>query len=123
MASTAIDADSIGPQVSLADVELPEALGNRMQRLFGTDEPVTTAAEWIDRTDEAIELKRGRPPTVADLCDTTDGDHAFESADDEFYQEYMCVLDPIAYAFITDTPGTVHTVTAVERTPIEAGEA
>lgn len=119
MSTNTIDADRIGPQIDLEAIELPNDVAQRMQRLFGADDPVTNGAEWIEHTKEAIELKRDRPVGVEDLCDTEDGDHAFESVDGEFYEEYMCVLDPIAYAFITDTPGTVHTVTALHETPIE----
>lgn len=117
MAPTPIDPDRIGPQIDLGDVSIPADVGQQLQTLYGTDRRPATAADWVARTRDAIELTRNRTPTVEDLCTTEDGAHAFAAASGAFRQEYVCVLDPIAYPYVTDTPGTITTMTAVREAP------
>lgn len=117
MSTNPIDADRIGPTVDLESISIPDDVGRQMQTLYGAEEPPTTAAEWAAQIGDAIEKTMDRTPTVADLCTTDHGDHAFEPADDADgeRQEYVCTLDPIAYPYITETPGTITSTTAVRR--------
>jgi len=119
MSTTDLDPDRIGPQVSLADVPLPARIGERLQTLYGTDDPPGDAAAWIDATRAGVEAARGRSPTVADLCTTSDGRHRFEDRRGDHAQAYVCVLDPLAYPFLTDTPGTIESTTPVREAQIQ----
>lgn len=105
------ESDRIGPQLPLTDVELPPALDERFQTLYGTDDPPADGAEWVAQMRATIAARRDRQPTVADLCTTPDGDHPFVGAADE--QTYRCVLDPLAYPFLTGETGTVRSTTPV----------
>lgn len=109
------DTGRIGPQLSLADVDVPPAVGEQFATLYGTSEPPANAADWALAMRAVIETEREREPTVDDLCTATDGDHAFESADavEPVSQSYLCVLDPLIYPFLTGTPGAVTSTTPV----------
>lgn len=110
------DIDSIGPQISLDSVHLPLAVGDGFARLYESDNPPATAADWIALVSSAIERERGRRPTVEDLCTTDDGDHAFVG--DTERQTYICVLDPLVYPFLTGEPGTIESTTRVRGTEV-----
>ena len=118
MSTNEIDADGIGPRIDLADVAIPADVGRRLQTLYGSDEPPDSAAEWVSQMRAAIDREYDRTPTVEDLCTTDDGAHAFRSATGDHRQEYVCVLDPIAYPYLTDTPGTITSVTPVRDTEV-----
>ncbi|WP_123536308.1 organomercurial lyase [Halosimplex salinum] len=109
--------DSIGPKLSLADVVLPPAVGDGFAGLYGSAERPETAAEWVADMRGAIEREYDRTPTVDDLCTVEDGDHAFVGADGA--QTYICVLDPLAYPFLTGETGTVRSTTPVRGTEVE----
>lgn len=113
MSDAQLDAASIGPTIDPADVALPDDVAARLQTLYGTDEPPRDAAAWIEATRAGIEAVRGREPTLDDLCTASDGRHVFEAAAGEERQAYVCVLDPIGYPFLTDTPGTIRSLTPV----------
>ncbi|QLH84633.1 organomercurial lyase [Halosimplex pelagicum] len=95
---------------SVDETPLPPAVGEAFGQLYGTDAPATVG-EWIETMRAAIEDERGRAPTVADLCATDDGDHAFVGAERE--QTYICVLDPLVYPYLTGERGTVRSTTPV----------
>jgi hypothetical protein len=111
MSSRTRTEDRIGPKLSLADVNLPPALGERFRRLYGSDEVPANGREWIDLMREAVRTYEGRDPTVEDLCTADDGDHAFVGAESE--QSYVCVLDPLSYPFLTGETGTIRSTTPV----------
>jgi hypothetical protein len=117
MSTDTLDTDSIGPQLALDDVSLTPAMSERFATFFGIEDGPESAANWIDMTGEMITDIEDRDPGVDDLCTTDDGKHAFVG--DDHYQEYVCVLDPIAYAFITDTPGTIRSETPRRGTEVE----
>lgn len=102
--------ERIGPKLSLADVSLPPAVGERFATLYG-GAPPDTAADWVAAMRTAVERERDRAPTVEDLCTTPDGDHEFAGA--ATTQSYICVLDPLVYPFLTGEPGTVRSETPV----------
>jgi len=54
---------------------------------------------------------------MEDLCTTDDGAHAFVG--DELTESYICVLDPLAVPFLTDTPGTIRSTTPERGTTVE----
>lgn len=118
MSDARLDAARIGPTIDLADVALPEAVGRRLGTLYGTDEPIRDAEAWVVANRDLAREHQGRPTAVEDLCTTTDGAHVFEARDDEFRQAYVCVLDPLIYPVVTDTPGTVRSVTPVREETI-----
>jgi len=97
----------IGPTVDLAKVEFPPAVAHGFGALYGTEAPVETAARWVAATRSAFADSLDRQPTADDLCTTADGDHVFDPAGPGESQAYVCVLDPLIYPFLTDTPGTV----------------
>lgn len=105
------DIGGIESNQSLETVELPADVAEQMATLYGTDGAPRTVRAWVDEVRAATEDALGRPPTVDDLCATDDGAHAFVGDDER--QEYVCVLDPLAYAFLTGTPGTVRSTTPV----------
>jgi len=109
----------IGPQLSLADVSIPPAVGEAFGALYGTAAPAT-GAEWVTAMGETVERVEGRRPTVADLCTAPDGEHVFvpDDAEDDGTGEraYRCPLDPLVYPFLTGTTGTV-------RSPVPGGES
>lgn len=113
-----IDPAEVGPTVELSAIEFPADIGEGFQTLYGTDEPIPDAEAWIAATREGVEVVRGRAPTTDDLCASADGDHAFEPADGGESQRYVCVIDPIAYPFIVDEPGTVRSTTQVREETI-----
>jgi hypothetical protein len=113
MQSERLDPDSIGPGLSLATLDLPPAVGERFSELYGTDDPPADGAEWVDQMRTTIADARGRQPTVDDPCTTPDGDHAFVPADGTDAKTYLCVLDPLAYPFLTGETGTVRSTTPV----------
>lgn len=123
MSESTLEATSIGPTIDLADVPLPPDVGENLQTLYDTEDPPRDAAHWIRVTREEIESRRGRKATVEDLCAASDGDHRFWAADGEHSQAYMCVIDPLAYPFITDTPGTIESRSQVrdEAITVELG--
>lgn len=118
MPDTALDATRTGPTIDLADVTLPADVARGLAALYGTDEPIRDAAAWTDANRTAIRDTQGRTPTVEDLCTTPDGAHTFapRNGDDE-RQDYVCVLDPLAYPFLADVPGTI-----TSRTPVRGEE-
>lgn len=110
----AIDED-VGPTIDLGTVSLPPAVADGFQTLYGTAERPRTVAGWVDATRTALAATTGQDPSVEDLCTLADGDHVFEprpGTDDE-RQAYVCVLDPLLYPFLTDTPGTVRSRTQI----------
>jgi hypothetical protein len=128
MSFEAIDRGCIGPELSLDDVALPPAVGERFGRLYGVDDRLRTAADWIRVTRERLR-SQGQRPTTEDLCTSADGAHTFvaesgrdggatddDATDDHAVgdsQSYVCVLDPLAYPFLVDEPGTVRSETPV----------
>lgn len=110
MSSETIDSESIGPQLSLEDVDLPAGVSERFRTLYGVDDELRTAADWMAVTRRELAAAHGRTPTVKDLCTSEDGAHTFVG---EGSQSYVCVLDPLAYPFIADEPGTVRSETPV----------
>lgn len=116
MATETEDHNRIGPQTSLESVTLPDAVGDGFARLYGSDDALATAADWVATMRAAIERERGRSPTVEDLCTTDDGDHAFVGS--EGRQTYLCVLDPLVYPFLTGEPGTIESTTPVRGTEV-----
>lgn len=116
MRSETTETDRIGPELSLDDVAVPRPIGERLRSLYGAESTPETAAGWIEIVRDAVEDVEGRQPTVDDLCTATDGVHTFES--DDHQQSYVCVLDPIAYAFLTGTTGTVRSVTPVREAEV-----
>jgi hypothetical protein len=122
MTAESDESASIGPKLSLDEVELPPAVGERLATLYRREHAPDTAAEWVALIREAVADLEGREPTLADLCTAPDGDHAFEGGGER--QSYVCVLDPVAYAFVTGTPGTVRSETPVrgETVRFEIGE-
>jgi len=129
MSSEIVDTDSIGPKLSLADVALPPAVGERFGRLYGVEDPPRTAADWIAVTRDRLSSQREgqgqeQRPTVEDLCTSDDGAHTFvgeggrdsgsvTDGDATHSQSYVCVLDPLAYPFLVGEPGTVRSETPV----------
>lgn len=117
MADTTVDHDSIGPRLDLEDITFPPAVGERMATVYGVDAPIETGAEWVEATRGALSEHTGRTPTPDDLCTRPDGAHTFE--DDGGSQSYVCVLDPLVYPFLADTPGTVRSETPVYGETVE----
>ena len=117
MSSETIEAERIGPQLSLDEIRFSPAVADRFETLYGTEDPPSNGAEWVDAMQDAIEAERGRPPTVEDLCTTPGGEHAFEGPETE--QAYICVLDPLAYPFLTGETGTVRSTTPVRGATVE----
>ena len=119
MSSETIDTHSIGPQLSLDEVAIPGAVGERMARLYGVDERPRTAADWMAVSEAELAESHGRRPTVADLCTSDDGAHTFTGAGASGEsQSYVCVLDPLAYPFLVDEPGTVRSETPLRETAV-----
>jgi len=110
------DNDSIGPTISLASVTLPPALGKGFAQLYGAEERPETAAEWVADMRATVQRVYDRTPTVDDLCTVDDGDHAFVGPGGT--QTYICVLDPLAYPFLTGETGTVRSETPVRGTEV-----
>ena len=122
MTPETIDSDRIGPELSLEGVALPPAVGERIGQLFGTDERPRTVADWMTVTRATLGDSYDRQPTVEDLCTSDDGAHTFvddggEDGDDTS-QSYVCVLDPLAYPFLVDEPGTVRSETPVRENEV-----
>ena len=111
------DSDRIGPDLSLADVSLPPAVGAALAGVYGSDQSPVTAAEWVAGMGEAIEAERDRAPTVDDLCTAADGDHTFVGSG--YTRSYLCTLDPLAYPFLTSEAGTVRSTTPVRGVGVE----
>ena len=116
MWTEADDNDSIGPTTSLASVSLPPAVGQGFARLYETEERPETAAEWVADMRATVRRVYDRTPTVNDLCMVDAGDHAFVGPGGT--QRYICVLDPLAYPFLTGETGTVRSQTPVRGTEI-----
>ena len=117
-----VDASETGPRLRLDDVALPDTVGEQLARAYGTDEAVETGAAWVETMNDALADEVGRPPTADDLCTSPGGDHTFVGDGEE--QSYICVLDPLIYPFLTDTPGRVRSETPVrgETVEVEIGE-
>lgn len=115
MSSETIETDRIGPKLSLDEVAIPAAIGDRMARLYGVDDRPESAADWIAITRTELG-SQGHEPTVADLCTSPDGTHTFEGGAES--QSYVCVLDPLAYPFLVDEPGTVRSETPVREAEV-----
>lgn len=107
------DGEAVGPTVDLTAVSLPPEVGQQLGTLLGSSEPFRSVGAWIEATRERLVRERGRVATVADLCTAADGDHRFVAANGDETQAYVCVLDPLAYPFLTNTPGTIRSVTQV----------
>jgi len=105
--STTVD-EAFGPQLDLTEFRLPDALAGRLGDLYGT-EPPTTGREWVEEMRAVKQELDGEPPTVDDLCTSTDGAHTFVG--DARAQSYVCVLDPLVVPFLTGEPGTVRSTT------------
>jgi len=116
MAETTLDASSIG-QVSLDDVSLPPAVGEQLAMAYGADGTIENGAEWVTTMKASLAESVGRTPTAEDLCSSPDGRHTFEGKSGS--QSYVCVLDPIIYPFLTDTPGTIRSETPVRGETVE----
>lgn len=118
MSDTQLDAARIGPTIDLDDLAIPADVGRGLATFYGTDEPILDAQEWVRANRESSRQTQGRLPTVEDLCASADGAHVFEARQDDERQAYVCVLDPLAYPVLTDTPGTVHSETPIHGTEI-----
>lgn len=123
MSDIRLDADRIGPTIDLTDLAIPEAVGQGLATFYGTDEAIRDVQQWVDANRERSRAIQGRLPTVEDLCTSTDGAHVFEARAGDERQAYVCVLDPLVYPILTDTPGTVRSETPVrgETITIEVG--
>lgn len=123
MSDTQLDAARIGPTIDLADLAIPEDVGRGLATFYGTEEPIRDAQEWVEANRESSRQTQGRLPTVEDLCASAHGAHVFEARDGDERQAYVCVLDPLAYPVLTDTPGTVRSETPVreETITVEVG--
>ncbi|PSP69523.1 hypothetical protein BRC79_04115 [Halobacteriales archaeon QH_8_67_27] len=97
--------------VSLSNVTLPPAVGEGFAQLYGAEERPETAAEWVADVRATVQRVYDRTPTVDDLCTVDGGDHAFVGQSGT--QTYVCVLDPLAYPFLTGETGTVRSKTPV----------
>jgi hypothetical protein len=117
--ASTVDANSIGPQLNLEDIAFPEDVGRAIAHAHGVKSPVRTGAEWVATTKAALGNEVGTAPTVDDLCTSADGRHTFSARDSDHSQSYVCVLDPLIYPFLTDTPGTVRSVTPVHEETVE----
>ena len=118
MSSETIDTGGIGPKLSLDEVAIPPAVGERMARLYGVDERPRTAADWMAVTRAELG-SQGHEPTVADLCTSPDGAHTFTGAGASGEsQSYVCVLDPLAYPFLVDATGTVRSETPLREAEV-----
>ena len=117
-----VHASEIGPRLQLRDVTLPGSVGEELARAYGSEQPIETGAAWVETMTDALADEVGRTPTADDLCTSPDGDHTFVGDSEE--QSYICVLDPLIYPFLTDTPGTVRSETPVrgETVEVEIGE-
>lgn len=122
--ASTVDANSIGPQLSLEDIAFPVDVGRAIAHAHGVESPVRTGSEWVATTKAALGEEVRETPTVDDLCTSADGRHTFRAHDGDHSQSYVCVLDPLVYPFLTDTPGTVRSVTPVrgETVKITIGE-
>jgi len=107
--------ERIGPELSLADVSIPPAVGEALGALYGRDAP-ETGDEWVTILRETVERVEGRPPTATDLCTAADGDHVFVPDGGADAQSYRCPLDPLVYPFLTGTVGAI-------RSPAPDGES
>lgn len=116
MANHPIDASELGRELALDDLRLPDDVAAGLGRLYGADPPAT-AADWVAMLREHKQAVDGDVPTVEDLCTTDDGAHAFRS--DDRTASYICVLDPLAVPFLTDTAGTVRSTTPERGKTIE----
>jgi len=114
MANQTIDASELGHELTLEDLRLPDDVAAGLGTLYDADPPAT-AAEWVAMLRDRKQDQDGDPPTVEDLCTTDDGAHAFVG--DDRKESFICVLDPLAVPFLTDTAGTVRSTTP------ERGEA
>lgn len=108
MADQTIDASELGHELALDDLRLPDDVAAGLGRLYDADPPATAAA-WVAMLRDHKRDLDGEPPSIEDLCTTNDGDHAFVGADRT--ESFICVLDPLAVPFLTDTPGTIHSTT------------
>lgn len=117
VADTEVDPDSIGPQLDLDDVTFPAAVADGLATAYGVDGTIETGAEWVSVTRRTLSESDDRTPTVEDLCTSADGRHTFAGSDES--QSYICVLDPLAYPFLTDTPGTIRSETPVRGETVE----
>ena len=118
MTTETVEYDNIGPELSLSDVAFPSELGERFQTLYGTEKPPADGAAWVEQMREAITAVRDRQPTVDDLCTVADGEHVFTPAGGGDEQRYICVLDPLAYPFLTGETGTVRSTTPVREATV-----
>lgn len=117
MSSTAFDGDSIGPELSLADLALPPHVGERLAAQCGRDERFETAAAWIDGMRAALADGRGEGPTAADLCRAENGAHHVRIGDES--ASFVCAIDPLMVPFLRDRPATVRSETPVTAETVE----
>jgi hypothetical protein len=108
MAATQITPSELGVELTLEQFQLSDDIGAGLGSLYDSDAP-QTAAEWVTLLRERKRDIDGEPPSIEDLCTTDDGAHAFIGDGRE--QSYICVLDPLAVPFLTDSPGTIRSTT------------
>jgi len=116
MVPTSIEPTELGLDLSLEQLRLPDDIAAGLGSLYGTDPPETAAA-WVETLRKQKQELDGEPPSVDDLCTTEGGAHAFVS--DELTESYICVLDPLAVPFLTDTPGTIRSTTPERGATVE----
>jgi len=116
MADRDIDPNEFGLELTLEEFRLPDDIAAGLGDLYG-GAPPDTAAAWVAMLRDRKQDADGEPPSVADLCTTDDGPHAFVG--DESGQSYVCVLDPLVVPFLTDAPGTVRSTTPERGATVE----
>ncbi|MBX0302546.1 organomercurial lyase [Haloarcula salinisoli] len=116
MADINIEPSELGLELALEQFRLPDDVAAGLGDLYGTTPP-DTAAAWVEMLRDRKHESDGEPPSVADLCTTDDGAHAFVGEDRS--QSYICVLDPLVVPFLTDMPGTVRSTTPERGTTVE----
>ena len=116
MVANHITPTELGHELALEQFRLPDDIAARLGRLYDGDAP-QTAAEWVTLLRDRKQDLDGDPPSSDDLCTTDDGAHAFLGEARE--QSYICVLDPLAVPFLTDSPGTVQSTTPERGATVE----
>ncbi|MFB6087356.1 MAG: organomercurial lyase [Haloarculaceae archaeon] len=124
MSTATFDGDSIGPELSLADLWVPPHVGKRWAAVLGHEGRFETGAEWIEAMGEVAEAQLDRAPTIENLCYMADGNHTIDLDGEDGTDAFVCMLDPLVVPFLTGRPGTVTSTTPEdgESVTIEIGE-
>ena len=103
-------------QRTAATIELPPALGDRVQTVFKFEQRPETFGDWGAWMTQIYEEDLDRSLSPEDLCVVDSSNHEARIGDNVYY--YQCTLDAFVVGYLVDEPVIVRSVPPTSDTVI-----